>query len=79
VEREKRPILQSNQREEKMTENTENNNQAKISIKGICMGLGLLLGGLLGLLIDNLAFSAGGGMILGLAIGTALENRRAQA
>jgi hypothetical protein len=43
------------------------------------MGLGLLMGGLLGLLIDNLAFSAGGGMILGLAIGTALESRRAQA
>jgi hypothetical protein len=30
----------------------------------------------LGLLIDNLAFSAGGGMILGLAMGLALENRR---
>lgn len=40
------------------------------------MGIGLVVGGLLGLLIDNLAFSAGGGMILGLAVGLALEKRR---
>jgi hypothetical protein len=40
------------------------------------MGIGLVVGGVLGLLIDNLAFSAGGGMVLGLAIGYALDQRR---
>lgn len=40
------------------------------------MGIGLVLGGVLGLLIDNLAVSAGGGMILGLAVGLALEKKR---
>jgi F0F1-type ATP synthase assembly protein I len=48
----------------------------KLSYTGAGMGIGLVVGGLLGLLIDNLAFSAGGGMVLGLAIGLALENRR---
>jgi F0F1-type ATP synthase assembly protein I len=40
------------------------------------MGIGLVVGGVLGLLIDNLAISAGGGMVLGLAIGAALDQRR---
>ena len=48
----------------------------RISYTSAGMGLGLVFGGILGLLIDNLAFSAGGGMILGLAIGLALENRK---
>jgi len=42
---------------------------------GIGMGLGLLLGGLLGLLADNLVLFAGGGMIVGLAIGAAMDKR----
>jgi F0F1-type ATP synthase assembly protein I len=55
----------------------ENHSQpAKFTYTGAGMGIGLVVGGLLGLLIDNLAFSAGGGMVLGLAIGLALENRR---
>jgi hypothetical protein len=48
----------------------------KVTYPGAGMGIGLVFGGVLGLLIDNLAFSAGGGMILGLAMGLALENRR---
>jgi hypothetical protein len=51
-------------------------NTFRLTYPGVGMGIGLLVGGLLGLLIDNLAFSAGGGMILGLAMGTALEKRR---
>jgi hypothetical protein len=35
----------------------------------------LIFGGLVGLLIDNLIIFAGGGMLLGLAIGAALDNR----
>ncbi len=57
--------------------NQENEtNPRKFSYTGAGMGIGLIVGGLLGLLIDNLALSAGGGMVLGLAIGLALENRR---
>jgi F0F1-type ATP synthase assembly protein I len=49
---------------------------SKWTYTGAGMGIGLVVGGLLGLLIDNLAFSAGGGMVLGLAVGLALEKRR---
>jgi F0F1-type ATP synthase assembly protein I len=49
---------------------------SKWTYTGAGMGIGLVVGGLLGLLIDNLAFSAGGGMVLGLAVGYALEKRR---
>lgn len=57
---------------------SQDNQDRKVGLTypGVGMGIGLLVGGLLGLLIDNLAFSAGGGMILGLAMGTALEKRR---
>ena len=51
-------------------------NTVRWTYTGAGMGIGLVVGGLLGLLIDNLAFSAGGGMILGLAMGLALEKRR---
>jgi F0F1-type ATP synthase assembly protein I len=63
-------------KETEMIKNETNPKKARFSIMGAAMGLGLLVGGILGLLVDNLAFSAGGGMVLGLAIGTALENRR---
>jgi hypothetical protein len=35
-----------------------------------------VLGGLFGILIDQMIIFAGGGMVLGLAIGLALEKRR---
>jgi hypothetical protein len=59
-----------------MTANDKPVKRIRFSVMGICMGLGLVMGGLLGMLIDNLAVFAGGGMVLGLALGTALENRR---
>ena len=40
------------------------------------MALGLVLGGLIGLVLDNMILFAGGGMILGFAVGTAIESRR---
>lgn len=57
--------------------NQENHaNKFRLTYTGAGMGIGLVLGGITGLLIDNLAFSAGSGMILGLAIGYALEKSR---
>ena len=45
---------------------------------GGAMALGLVLGGLIGILADNMIIFSGGGMILGLAIGSAIESRRTQ-
>ena len=53
--------------------------KARISVMGSSMALGLVLGGLVGILIDNMIIFAGGGMVLGLALGTALESRRNKA
>lgn len=60
---------------------SSSNNENKVSFgtMGAAMALGLVLGGLVGLLIDNMIIFAGGGMILGLAIGTAIENKRHRA
>ena len=40
------------------------------------LGIGLVLGGLVGILIGNPIIFAGGGLVLGLAIGTALDRSR---
>ena len=40
---------------------------------GPCMGIGLVLGGILGLISGNFIIFTGGGMILGLAIGLSLD------
>jgi hypothetical protein len=40
------------------------------------MALGLVIGGVIGLLIENMVIFTGGGLVLGLAIGSALDNRR---
>ena len=56
-----------------------NNNQAAkngMSYIGVCLALGLVFGGIIGLVIGNLIIFAGGGLVLGLAIGSALDNRR---
>ena len=42
---------------------------------GLFMALGLVLGGLVGLTLDNLVVFSGGGMMVGLAIGLAMEKR----
>ena len=55
-----------------------NNNQATkkgISYTGICLALGLVFGGIIGFVIGNMVIFAGGGLVIGLAIGSALDNR----
>jgi len=53
-----------------------NNSQRRISYTALAMSIGLILGGTVGLVIDNMVIFAGGGLVLGLAIGSALDNRR---
>lgn len=50
--------------------------EPRVSVLGAGMALGLLFGGLFGLVVDNMIIFAGGGMILGLAVGTAIESRQ---
>jgi hypothetical protein len=57
-----------------MTNQNKTKNRTS-TVLGIAMSLGLVLGGLVGLAVDNMIIFAGGGMILGLAIGLALEKR----
>ena len=57
-----------------MSEN--NNSQRKISYKALGLAIGLILGGIVGLIIDNITIFAGGGLVLGLAIGSAWDSRR---
>jgi F0F1-type ATP synthase assembly protein I len=59
-----------------MSEQSNTKNQADISRMGSFMALGLVFGGIVGLILDNLVLISGGGMILGLALGTALEKKR---
>jgi hypothetical protein len=56
---------------------SDNNNRAPLQItyKGIGLATGLVFGGLIGLIIGNMVIFAGGGMVVGLAIGTAIDNR----
>ena len=58
---------------------SENNNgsQKKISYTAIGMAVGLVFGGIVGLLTNSEVISGGGGMVIGLAIGYALDRRRA--
>lgn len=48
----------------------------RISYTALSLAIGLIFGGIVGLAIDNLVIFAGGGLVLGLAIGSALDNRR---
>jgi F0F1-type ATP synthase assembly protein I len=59
-----------------MSTDRNQQSQSRFTYPGLGMAIGLIVGGLLGLLVDNLAISAGGGMVLGLAIGAALDQRR---
>ena len=47
-----------------------------VSHAGLGAAIGLVLGGLIGILMDNMIIFAGGGMVLGVAIGSALDSRR---
>ena len=55
-----------------------NHTQKKISYTALGLAIGLILGGLVGLLIDNMIIFAGGGMLIGLAIGTFLDQQRSK-
>jgi hypothetical protein len=59
-----------------MSGNDTRSTQRNISNKALGMALGLIFGGIIGLIIDNMIIFAGGGLVLGLAIGSALDNRR---
>ena len=58
-----------------MSKNDTRPNQREISSTSLGMALGLIIGGIIGLIIDNMIVFAGGGLVLGLAIGSALDNR----
>ena len=55
---------------------SNNPSSFKIAYTGLGMALGLVLGGLFGLVAGNMIIFAGGGLVLGLAIGVALDNRK---
>ena len=57
-----------------MSQNNES--QRKNSYTALGLAIGLVLGGIVGLAIDNMIIFAGGGLVLGLAIGSALDSRR---
>jgi len=48
----------------------------RISYTTLGLAIGSILGGIVGLIIDNMIIFAGGGLMLGLAVGSALDNRR---
>ena len=56
------------------TQNT-NKPSSAIPYKGLGMAIGMIFGGIIGLLIGNPIIFAGGGMVLGLAVGLSLESR----
>lgn len=58
-----------------MSKNYYNQSPIKITYKGLGLAVGLVFGGFVGLMIGNMIIFAGGGMVLGLAIGAALDNR----
>ena len=53
-----------------------NQSQFKISYTALGLAIGLIFGGIVGLIIDNMIIFAGGGLVLGFAIGAALDSRR---
>ena len=58
-----------------MSEENNNTSSKKLNTQALGMAIGLVLGGLVGILLDNLVIFSGGGMILGFAIGTAMDKR----
>jgi hypothetical protein len=53
-----------------------NNKQRLLNYKGIGMAIGLIFGWVIGSLAGNPIVFAGGTMILGFAIGTAIDQRK---
>jgi hypothetical protein len=59
-----------------MTTKDQQKPKRRMTYTGLGLSLGLVLGGLIGTLIGNPIIFAGGTMILGFAIGAALDNRK---
>ena len=53
----------------------ENKTKKKNSYTALGLAIGPVLGGIVGLVIDNMIIFAGGGLVLGLAIGSDLDSR----
>jgi hypothetical protein len=58
-----------------MSNNNSPYSFGKNKFTGLGLAIGLVFGGLVGILIGNPIIFAGGGMVLGFAIGTALDRR----
>ena len=56
-----------------MSSNNSKQSSIEISSKAIGLAVGLIFGGLVGLILGNPIIFAGGGLVIGLAIGTALD------
>ena len=61
-----------------MSQNINNQNTKSLSYKALGMAIGLIFGGIVGYFVDNMIIFAGGGLVLGLSIGAALDARRTQ-
>jgi uncharacterized membrane protein len=55
--------------------NQKNESNHRVRFTGLGAAIGLVFGGLVGLLIDNPVVFAGGGMVLGIAVGAGLDQR----
>ena len=51
-------------------------NRRPLTYTAIGTSVGLLFGAILGLIADNLTLFAGGGLVLGFALGSALDARK---
>ena len=58
-----------------MSEKGKKQAATRVSYKALGMSIGLVLGGLVGILIDNMIIFAGGGMVVGFALGAYLDSR----
>lgn len=59
-----------------MSKNQKDQSKIQNTYKTLGLGIGLVVGGLIGILVDNMIIFAGGGMVLGFAIGTYLDNQK---
>jgi hypothetical protein len=49
---------------------------SNITYKGLGIAIGLVFGGILGLITGDMIIFPGGGLVLGFAIGAAMDNRK---
>jgi hypothetical protein len=58
-----------------MSQEYDNRSSKRVNYVGLCLAIGLIIGGGVGLALGNIVF-AGGGMVIGLAIGTVIERQQ---